>query len=149
MKRLISSSLCAVLAFYCCSFSQQGSVPAPVQAPEKATAAAGPGFSVDSIAIAGDVEQRMPVGVSSEFPWDVGRVSCWVRISSPQAPISLKFVWYKDDAVVLEWPYSLLMESGRVWSTKAVATGKWKVEIVDAARNVVKTATFEVKEHTM
>jgi hypothetical protein len=142
MKRLASLSFIAVVACYCLPFAQGGPAAASAQAP----AAASPTFSVDSIAIASNVEARAPIGVGSAFPWDVGRVSCWIRISSSQAPVPVKFVWYKNGEVVLEWPYSLLSESGRLWSTKAVATGKWKVDILDGANNVVKTASFEVKE---
>jgi hypothetical protein len=96
--------------------------------------------------IAANIESRVPVGIASEFPWDVGRVFCWLRISSPQAPVPVKFLWYKNDEMVLEWPYSLLSESGRLWGMKAVATGKWKVEIVDGAKNVVKSVNFEIKD---
>jgi hypothetical protein len=162
MKRIISLSL-AVVSLYCLSFSQntqdaaapQAQIPAPpaqetqAAAPTQIPAGGSPIFSIDSIAIAGNIEQRVPVGVGTEFPWDVGRVSCWARISSSQAPVAMKFKWYKNNELVLEWPYSLLSESGRVWSTKAVASGNWKVEIVDAAGNVAKTASFVIKEHTM
>jgi hypothetical protein len=152
MKRRISFSFFVMAVFYGLSFSQDSQAPAaPAQdnaapAPATVPAAAAPSFSVDSIAIADHVESRIPAGIASEFPWDIGRVSCWIKISSSRPPVPVKFLWYKNDELVLEWPYSLLVESGRLWSTKAVATGKWKVEIVDAAKNVVKTASFEVKE---
>jgi hypothetical protein len=163
MKRLISMSLLAAGSLYCLSFAQNGQEPAASQAqtpppplpesqaaaPSQAPAGGAPSFSIDSIAIAGNIEQRMPVGVGGEFAWDVGRVSCWARVSASQAPVAMKFKWYKNEELALEWPYSLISETGRVWSTKAVATGNWKVEIVDAAGNVVKTASFTIKEHTM
>ena len=145
MKHLLSLSLFAGCALYCPSFSQDAPAAPSAAAPAAAPVAASPTFSVDSMVIAATVESRAPVGINSEFQADVGKVSCWARVSSSLAPVSLKFVWYKDDQVVLEWPYSLLTESGRLWSTKTISTGKWKVEIVDGAKNVVKTASFEVK----
>jgi hypothetical protein len=145
MKYLFSLFLFSVGTIYSQSFSQES----PATVPAQTSLSTSPGFSVDSIAIAGNIEQRMPVGIESQFPWDVGRVSCWISVSSSQAPVPIKFVWYKNDELISEWPYSLLSETGRVWSTKAVASGKWRVEIVDAAKTVVKTASFEVKEHTM
>ena len=149
MKRAVCLAFFAIVAQYGLSFSQDSSASAqaPVAAP--ASNPASPSFSVDSIAIAANVESRMPVGAGSEFPWDIGRVFCWVRISSSHAPVPLKFVWYKNDEMVLEWPYSLISESGRVWGMKAVATGNWKVEIVDAEKNIVKTVNFKIKEHTL
>jgi hypothetical protein len=143
MKRTMWLSVFAVFTLYYISFSQNSAASAPAQV----SAAPSPSFLVDSIAIAGNIESRVPVGVASEFPWDVGRVFCWVRISSSHAPVPVKFLWYKNDEMVLEWPYSLISESGRLWGMKAVATGKWRVEIVDASKNIVKTASFEVKEH--
>jgi hypothetical protein len=47
--------------------------------------------------------------------------------------------------MVMEWPYTLKTESGRLWSTKSVSTGNWKVDIVDDAKNVVKSAICDVK----
>jgi hypothetical protein len=143
MKRKMCLSGFAVVALCCSAFPQDSTVSASAQV----SAAGSPSFSVDSIAIAGNIESRVPVGVASEFAWDVGRVFCWVRISSSHAPVAVKFVWYKNEEMVLEWPYSLISESGRLWGMKAVATGKWKVEIVDGSKNIVKTASFEVKEH--
>jgi hypothetical protein len=154
MKRLASFSLLAVVAFSSFAISQDNTAPASAQPPAQAPAPAheqaaiSPSFSVDSIVFSTGIESRVPVGVNSEFPWDVGGVSCWIRVSSSHAPVPVKFQWYKNDEMVLEWMYSLISESGRLWSTKAVSTGKWKVEILDGAKNVVKTATFEVKERS-
>lgn len=141
MKRLATLSLFAACALYCSSFSQD----APASAPASAPAAAPPSFTVDSMVMAAGVESRAPVGVNSEFAADIGKVSCWARVSSSQPPVSLKFVWYKDGQVVFEWPYSLITETGRLWATKTVSTGKWKVEIVDSGKSIVKTVSFEVK----
>ena len=141
MKRLATLSLFAACALYCPSFSQD----APASAPASSPAAASPSFSVDSMVIAASVESRAPVGVNSEFSADVGKVSCSARVSSSRPPISLTFVWYKDGQVVLEWPYSLITETGRLWATKTVSTGKWKVEIVDSGKNIIKTIDFDVK----
>jgi hypothetical protein len=152
MKRPVSLLLLAMVALYYPSFSQDAQAPASAPSAEPsaaadvaAPAAASPIFSVDSMVFARGVEAREPMGVGSEFPSDVGKVACWARVSSSQSPVAVKFVWYKDGQVVFEWPYSLLSESGRLWATKTVSTGKWKVEIVDGAKNIVKTASFEVK----
>ncbi len=141
MRRLISLSFFVVFALNCLSFSQD-----PPASQDKApSAGVSVGFSVDSIAFARGIESRVPMNVASEFPSDVGKVSCWTRISSSQASVDVKYMWYKDGEMVLDWSMTLKTGSGRCWSTKSVSTGKWKVEIVDDAKNVVKTASFEVK----
>jgi hypothetical protein len=137
MKYLISFSFLTLFALNGLSFSQDSAAPMPASAP--------PIFSVDSIAFAGIVTAREPMGVNSEFPSDIGKLSCWVRIVSPQAPVIVRFQWFKNGEKVMEWPYSLKTESGRLWSTKSVTTGNWKVDIVDEANNVVKSAVCEVK----
>ena len=139
MKRLISLSVYAVFALNTISFSQNStaSAPTPTSAPAL--------FSVDSIAFAATIQSRDPVGVNSEFPSDIGKVSCWIRVSSSQAPVSVKFIWYQNGEMVMEWPYTLKTESGRLWSTKSISPGNWKVDIVDDAKNVVKSAICDVK----
>jgi hypothetical protein len=144
MKQLVSISIISVFAFCSLSFSQDSA--ALASAASSAPVSSGPAlFMVDTIAMAASIEAREPVGVNSEFPVDMGKVSCWVRISSPQAPVSIKFRWYKDGEMVMEWPYSLKTESGRLWSTKSVTPGNWKVDIVDDANNIVKSAICDVK----
>jgi hypothetical protein len=139
MKRLISLSFFAVFALNTISFSQDSA--ALTSTPVSAQAL----FAVDSIAFAAGIESRNPVGVGSEFASDIGKVSCWIRVSASQAPVSVKFVWYQNGEMVMEWPYTLKTESGRLWSTKSVSTGNWKVDIVDDAKNVVKSAICDVK----
>jgi hypothetical protein len=131
MRKLICLSCVAVLMLSAVSFSQNN-----------ATAAS---FSVDSLVFAAGVESRMPVGAASEFTADIGNVSCWARISSAQAPVSMKHIWYKNDQKVFELPLSLKTQSGRIWSTKSVTAGSWKVEVVDDAGNVIKSGSFTVK----
>lgn len=131
MRKLISLSCFAVLMLSVFSFSQDSTVAAS--------------FSVDSMAFATSVEARVPAGVGSEFAADVGKVSCWLKVSSARESISMKHVWSKDGKIVFELPLSLTTPSGRIWSTKSVTPGSWKVEIVDDAGNVVKSGTFTVK----
>jgi hypothetical protein len=131
MRKLISLSCLAVLLLSAVSFSQDKAGSAP--------------FSVDSLVFATGVEARMPVGAGSEFAADVGKVSCWVKVSASQEPISMKHVWSKDGKIVFELPLSLTTQSGRIWSTKSVTPGSWKVDIVDNAGNVIKSGSFTVK----
>jgi hypothetical protein len=140
LKSLLFLAVCSVANF---SFSQDQAIPASTA--DQQGAAVPFLFAVDSIAFAAGIEAREPVGVNTEFGADIGKLSCWVRVTSPQAPVSLRFVWYKDGEKTMEWPYSMKSASGRVWSTKSVFPGNWKVDIVDDANNVIKSAVCDVK----
>ena len=135
MKALISPVFLALVMFYSFSFSQD-------TASSKSSSAV---FTVDSLVFAATIDARSPVGANTEFQSPIEKVSCWTRITSSQAPTSLKHIWYKDDNKVVEIPLTLKSQSGRLWSTKSVSSGNWKVEVVDEGGNVVKSATFVVK----
>ena len=102
-------------------------------------------IAVDSMAFAAGIDARAPMGIATEFESTTEKVSCWTRVSSSQGPVSIKHVWYKDDNKVFELPLTLTSQSGRLWSTKTVSTGNWKVDVVDDAGNVVTSGTFVVK----
>jgi Protein of unknown function (DUF2914) len=135
MKALVVPVFLGLVAFYSFSFSQDAasSKPSPSF------------FTVDSLVFAATIDARSPVGANTEFQSTVEKVSCWIKITSSQAPTSLKHIWYKDDNKVFELPLTLKSQSGRLWSTKSVSPGNWKVEVVDEGGNVVKSGTFVVK----
>jgi Protein of unknown function (DUF2914) len=137
MKAFMSAVYLAVMLFGSFSFAQ-----------DSASAKKSPSamvFTVDSMVFAAGIDAKAPVGVNAEFEASAGKVSCWTKVTSSQAPTSLKHIWYKDDKKVFELPLVLKSQSGRLWSTKSVSTGNWKVEIVDDAGTVVKSGTFIVK----
>jgi hypothetical protein len=104
-----------------------------------------PACKVERIAFATSVENREPVGESSEFDQSVGRVWCWTKISASNPPVEVKHVWYKDGEKVLEVPLEVNYPSTRTWSNKAISPGAWKVEVVDADGQVITSAEFKVK----
>jgi hypothetical protein len=134
MKALIASA-CIVLLMFSFSFSQTDT-------------SAKPGstlITVDSMAFAAGIDARAPMGIATEFESTTEKVSCWTRVSSSQGPVSVKHVWYKDDNKVFELPLTLTSQSGRLWSTKSVSSGNWRVDVVDDAGNVVTFGSFVVR----
>jgi len=134
MKALIASA-CIVLLMFSFSFSQTDT-------------SAKPGstlITVDSMAFAAGIDARAPMGIATEFESTTEKVSCWTIVSSSQGPVSVKHVWYKDDNKVFELPLTLTSQSGRLWSTKSVSSGNWRVDVVDDAGNVVTFGSFVVR----
>jgi hypothetical protein len=107
--------------------------------------AADPVVTVDSMVFATSVDSRDPVGAAKDFPASVGRVFCWTRLSTGAPPANVMHVWYKNGQKLLEVPLTVNHASGRYWSQKNIAPGDWKVEVVDAAGNVLASGTFTVK----
>src|SRR5206468_12184698 len=109
---------------------------AVAQAPEQQTGA--PKLDqVEKIALGTGVEARELVGEATEFDVSVGRIYCWTRITSQNVPATIKHVWYADGEQVAEVPLNINFPSVRTWSSKAIAAGKWKVEVVSETGDVL------------
>ena len=101
--------------------------------------------TVDSMVFATAVDSRDPVGTAKEFAASVNQVICWTKISAAAPPATVRHLWYKNGQKLLEVPLTVNYASGRYWSRKNVVPGEWKVEVVDAAGNVLAAGTFTVK----
>jgi len=100
---------------------------------------------LDSIAFAVDIENRAPVDVKNVFEPPIRKVFCWTKITINRAPQTIKHAWYHEGEKVSEIPLRLRFASGRLWSYKTVSPGKWKVDIINEAEEVIGSAEFVVK----
>lgn len=135
MQKLVFAVVVALSVISSVSFSQENADTKPGL----------PVFGVDSLVFATGIQSRSPVGAGTEFASTVDAISCWTRISSTEAPVSMKHIWYKDGIKVFEYALTLKSSSGRIWSTKSVSIGNWKVDIIDDTGARIKSGTFVVK----
>jgi hypothetical protein len=133
MKRFVLSVLSLLMA--CSIFQAQG----------KETGSGDQALKVEKMVAATSVEQREPVGEKSEFEVSTGKVYCWSKVLAKSTPVTIKHVWFVDDKKVFEFPLELKNPSSRVWSTKSIKVGKWKVEVTDEAGAVLSSIEFAVK----
>ncbi len=133
MKRVLSILVCVLLA------------PSIVAAQEKSSSAADQGLKVEKGVAATSVENREPVGESQEFEASVGRVYCWTKISAQTTPTTIKHVWFFGDQNVFEKALDVKYPSTRTWTSKAVTTGKWRVDVTNEAGTVLSSVSFTVK----
>lgn len=151
MKKYIAVSA-VITSFACAAFAQ---TPAP--AAEQTPAAAGqqaapaeqkaaPEIKVEKIATAASVENREPVNETAAFDKNAGRVFTWTKVTASRVPARIKHVYYADGKKVSEVELSVNSSPYRVWSSKAVWPGNWKVEVMDEAGNVVTSAEFTVSD---
>ena len=114
------------------------------QAPEPKTEA--PKLDqVEKIALGTGVESRELVGEATEFDVSVGRVYCWTKIIAQNVPTTIKHVWYTDEKEAAEVTLNVQYPSTRTWSSKTIGPGKWRVEVLSEAGEVLASADFIVK----
>lgn len=135
MKRYILMT--ALVAAAACTLYAQG------EQAEKPTA---PAVKVEKMVTAAGVENREPVGEAMAFVKDTARVFTWTKITADQPPVKIKHVYYAGDKQVGEVELAVNSSPYRVWSSKAVWPGNWKVETTDEAGNVLATVEFTVGE---
>ena len=80
------------------------------------------------------------------FAKDTTRVYTWTKITAEQPPVKIKHVYYAGGKQVGEVELTVNSSPYRVWSSKAVWPGSWKVEATDEAGNVLATVEFTVGE---
>lgn len=110
----------------------------PVNAPSV------PEITIEKIVTAVSVENREPVDETSTFDKTAGRVYTWTKVAATATPVKLKHVYYAANKKVAEIDLSINAKAYRVWSSKAVWPGDWKVEATDEAGKVLATVTFTV-----
>ena len=106
-------------------------------------------LKVQKFAFCKSVEDREPVGVSTEFPSDIGRIYLWTRIYGAEQPTKIKHVWYYGVQKMREIPLSIQYQRTRTWSYKNILpqwVGDWHVEVVDEQGRVLKKLSFKILE---
>ncbi|MDD5686790.1 MAG: DUF2914 domain-containing protein [Elusimicrobia bacterium] len=122
---------------------------AAVKTPAVTAAPAAATLSVTDFAFCKSVETRQPVDKAEVFAPEVGKVYLWATITGATEPTEVKHVWYFNSVKVAEISIAVKYPRYRLWSYKTILPeqiGDWKVDIVDAAGNVIKSATFKIQK---
>ena len=106
-----------------------------------------PELEVSVAAICKDVVDHEPVDSGISFPATVGKLYCFSKITGAQSPTHVTHVWSFDGTERARVDLAVNAISWRTFSSKIIQEhelGAWRVEILDAAGNVLKTLDFEV-----
>ncbi len=122
----------------------QGTAPAAAKAEQQAQKPAAPAVKVDKLVIASSVENRTPQGEAATFPADTKNVFTWTRVTAESVPAKIKHVYYADGKKVAEVELAINGSPYRVWSSKLVRPGSWKVEVQDEDGAVLASSEFTV-----
>jgi len=118
------------------------------KAKEEAAAKEGPGFTIARLVVGTGVENREPTGVADTFPASTEKIYCYVEAMNIAQDTEISLVWSLGGKEI--WKISLPLKMGPRWRTNAFKSlkglkGDWKVEVKDAAGNLVKEVAFKVE----
>jgi len=91
------------------------------------------------------IEDRAPVDAIQAYTATVGKLYCFTRVTGAAGDTAVVHVWSQGGAE--EGRVELPVRSGdwRTWSAKTIppgAAGDWRVDVLDAEGNVLKTTRF-------
>lgn len=106
------------------------------------------GLTIARMEIASNVENREPVGIASSFPATQERVYCFLEFRDVAAETTVNIVWTLGMNEMGRVPLTIKPFSKfRTWAYKTIGgmKGDWKVDVVDASGNVLKSAVFKIE----
>ncbi len=115
------------------------------------TAQVSAGPEVSEMVICTAVEDRTPVGADSMFLNTVGQLYCFTKVSGVTESTTISHVWYFNEQEMAKVDLNVAGEGWRTWSSKQIVEdwgGKWRVEVVSAAGDVLMTKPFTVQSAT-
>jgi hypothetical protein len=137
MKRFIfSSGVCRVIIALCLLI--------PFVNAQQAAA-----ISVEDSTICTGVANREAVDAGASFAVSVGRLYCFSKIADIQGSTEIVHVWYYGETERARISLGVNPPAWRTYSSKIIQAheiGSWRVEILDAAGNLLETLKFETTQ---
>jgi hypothetical protein len=94
------------------------------------------------------IVHHQPASQSQSYPASVGKLYCFTRITGAKGDTTITHVWYHDGKEMARVNLPVHSSNWRTWSSKHILpgwTGKWKVEVLDAQGNLLKTIPFTLQ----
>ena len=96
-----------------------------------------------------EVKDREPVSIDTVFSNHTEQIYCWTHVEGASDPTDIQHVWIREGEEMARVTLPVRSASWRTYSSKKMLptwTGAWKVEVRDAANNLLKTVEFTVTE---
>ena len=106
------------------------------------------GLRVGTMAICTGIENREPVGVSTNFFEPSQNLFCFTRIEGAPDTLTVTHVWYFEDAEVGRKDLAIKSMSWRTWSSKKMLdkwSGSWRVDVLGPDGAVLRSQEFVYK----
>ncbi len=106
------------------------------------------GLTVEKMIICTGIEERLPVGESTQFFESVERLYCYTRINGAADTLEVTHVWFFGDEEKARVPLTIKSASWRTWSSKKMLdgwAGAWRVDILGPDGEVLLSREFVYK----
>ena len=106
------------------------------------------GLTVEKMIFCTGIEDRLPVGESTQFFESVERIYCYTRINGATDTLLVTHVWFFGDEEKARVPLTIKSASWRTWSSKKmldVWAGVWRVDILGPDGEVLLSREFVYK----
>jgi hypothetical protein len=100
--------------------------------------------SLDRLAVGNAIDNKELAGEGKEFEAGIGKVYAWARLNAAQPPVDVRFVWYAEGSQVADVTIPVKYATARIWSSKNIWPGAWKVAVMAGERTLGETE-FSVK----
>lgn len=106
------------------------------------------GLTVTQGVITTQVVDRAPVDAVEVFPASVGKLFCFTRVEGATGDTTITHVWYRGSEEMARIELPVRAGDWRTWSSKRILPswgGEWRVEVRDAAGNLLQTIPFTLQ----
>jgi len=106
------------------------------------------GMTIERMEIAGNLENKQPTGIAASFPATQEKVYCYIELLNVPQNTKISYVWTLGPNEMAKVTQDVKKSNRwRTWCSKSLGgmKGDWKVDVLDEAGAVLKSATFKVQ----
>lgn len=104
--------------------------------------------TISRIAIATDIVNREPLGVSEIFSANINKLYCFTEVRTDKFPTKVVHIWLYDNNIIAEVPLEINGHKWRTYSSKRILPsweGEWKVEVYAEDGKLIGSKSFTIK----
>lgn len=109
------------------------------------------GMKVEEMVFCTGIEDRAPVGATTQYLHPIGRIYCFTKIAGAADTTMIQHVWYLGEKEMARVDLPVRSSSWRTWSSKKMITDwadLWRVDVVAADGTVLDSKEFLYKPIT-
>ena len=110
------------------------------------TASAFAETNIKRIAIAKNIVNKEPVGVSDTF-YNPDKLYCFTEVKTDKYPTKIVHIWLYNDNIIAEVPLDVKSSTWRTYSSKTIYRnwkGNWKVEVYSEEGKLIDAKSFKI-----
>ena len=104
--------------------------------------------SIKRIAIAKNIKNKEPIGVSETF-FNPDKLYCFTEVKTDNYPTKIVHIWLYNDNIIAEVPLDVKSSLWRTFSSKTIYRnwkGDWKVEVYSEEGKLIDSISFKITD---